>query len=287
MGWGAGAPSLTRPRCPPGVTTVLTMTTLSISARNSLPKVAYATAMDWFIAVCYAFVFSALIEFATVNYFTKRGWAWDGKKASEAAKNKVPPRAASRARRPATAWHRADAAVCPPAPPHATGRSPAAPNPSPHGGRRPGGGHGPRLSRPPAPVRRPFPCPRLPHRCALHPLEGATGPTGSAGQTDAGGGSGALWKALDCRGPRWPGPKSKATEGEGCAARQAECFRGGGDCNTQGSVWRAAGRTPRRRQTDKQAADRPTDAKAERSLQGTRGAPARGAVPFPAGSRRS
>uniref|UniRef100_A0A8C2P3W1 Gamma-aminobutyric acid receptor subunit alpha-2 n=1 Tax=Capra hircus TaxID=9925 RepID=A0A8C2P3W1_CAPHI len=50
-----------------------------ISARNSLPKVAYATAMDWFIAVCYAFVFSALIEFATVNYFTKRGWAWDGK----------------------------------------------------------------------------------------------------------------------------------------------------------------------------------------------------------------
>lgn len=57
----------------------MTMTTLSISARNSLPKVAYATAMDWFIAVCYAFVFSALIEFATVNYFTKRGWAWDGK----------------------------------------------------------------------------------------------------------------------------------------------------------------------------------------------------------------
>lgn len=58
---------------------MLTMTTLSISARNSLPKVAYATAMDWFIAVCYAFVFSALIEFATVNYFTKRGYAWDGK----------------------------------------------------------------------------------------------------------------------------------------------------------------------------------------------------------------
>lgn len=65
--------------CFAGVTTVLTMTTLSISARNSLPKVAYATAMDWFIAVCYAFVFSALIEFATVNYFTKRGYAWDGK----------------------------------------------------------------------------------------------------------------------------------------------------------------------------------------------------------------
>ena len=30
---------------------------------------AYATAMDWFIAVCFAFVASALIEFAAVNYF--------------------------------------------------------------------------------------------------------------------------------------------------------------------------------------------------------------------------
>ena len=53
-----------------GITTVLTMTTLSISARHSLPKVSYATAMDWFIAVCFAFVFSAFIEFAAVNYFT-------------------------------------------------------------------------------------------------------------------------------------------------------------------------------------------------------------------------
>ncbi|KAI5096274.1 gamma-aminobutyric acid receptor subunit alpha-1 precursor [Silurus meridionalis] len=72
-----------------GVTTVLTMTTLSISARNSLPKVAYATAMDWFIAVCYAFVFSALIEFATVNYFTKRGYAWDGKSVQKKKKESL------------------------------------------------------------------------------------------------------------------------------------------------------------------------------------------------------
>ncbi|XP_056372646.1 gamma-aminobutyric acid receptor subunit alpha-6 isoform X2 [Hyla sarda] len=55
-----------------GITTVLTMTTLSISARHSFPKVSYATAMDWFIAVCFAFVFSALIEFAAVNYFTNQ-----------------------------------------------------------------------------------------------------------------------------------------------------------------------------------------------------------------------
>ncbi|XP_035290708.1 gamma-aminobutyric acid receptor subunit alpha-3 isoform X2 [Anguilla anguilla] len=71
-----------------GVTTVLTMTTLSISARNSLPKVAYATAMDWFMAVCYAFVFSALIEFATVNYFTKRSWAWDGKREGQVVRRR-------------------------------------------------------------------------------------------------------------------------------------------------------------------------------------------------------
>ncbi|XP_076850237.1 gamma-aminobutyric acid receptor subunit alpha-6a isoform X2 [Brachyhypopomus gauderio] len=53
-----------------GVTTVLTMTTLSLSARSSLPKVSYATAMDWFIAICFAFVASALVEFAAVNYST-------------------------------------------------------------------------------------------------------------------------------------------------------------------------------------------------------------------------
>ncbi|XP_063045793.1 gamma-aminobutyric acid receptor subunit alpha-6a [Engraulis encrasicolus] len=64
-----------------GITTVLTMTTLSISARECLPKVSYATAMDWFIAVCFAFVASALIEFAAVNYFaTLQGIAYDRKK---------------------------------------------------------------------------------------------------------------------------------------------------------------------------------------------------------------
>uniref|UniRef100_A0A9L0S4H6 Gamma-aminobutyric acid type A receptor subunit alpha3 n=2 Tax=Equus caballus TaxID=9796 RepID=A0A9L0S4H6_HORSE len=71
-----------------GVTTVLTMTTLSISARNSLPEVAYATAMDWFIGICYTFVFSVLIRFATVNYITKRSWAWEGKKVPETLERK-------------------------------------------------------------------------------------------------------------------------------------------------------------------------------------------------------
>lgn len=72
-----------------GITTVLTMTTLSISARHSLPKVSYATAMDWFIAVCFAFVFSALIEFAAVNYFTNLQTQKAKRKAQIAASSPV------------------------------------------------------------------------------------------------------------------------------------------------------------------------------------------------------
>uniref|UniRef100_A0A673MTG6 Gamma-aminobutyric acid receptor subunit alpha-4-like n=1 Tax=Sinocyclocheilus rhinocerous TaxID=307959 RepID=A0A673MTG6_9TELE len=55
-----------------GITTVLTMTTLSISARSSLPKVSYATAMDWFIAVCFAFVASALPQSDTSGFSLRR-----------------------------------------------------------------------------------------------------------------------------------------------------------------------------------------------------------------------
>nr|XP_042139777.1 gamma-aminobutyric acid receptor subunit alpha-6 isoform X2 [Peromyscus maniculatus bairdii] len=80
-----------------GITTVLTMTTLSISARHSLPKVSYATAMDWFIAVCFAFVFSALIEFAAVNYFTNLQSQKAERKAQTAA---PPPVAISKATEP-------------------------------------------------------------------------------------------------------------------------------------------------------------------------------------------
>jgi len=55
-----------------GIMTVLNLTTLSMSTRQSLPKVSYATALDWYMAVCFAFCFSALIEFASVNYFTSK-----------------------------------------------------------------------------------------------------------------------------------------------------------------------------------------------------------------------
>lgn len=54
----------------PGITTVLTMTTLSTVARNSLPRVSYVTAMDLFVTVCFLFVFAAMIEYAMLNYYS-------------------------------------------------------------------------------------------------------------------------------------------------------------------------------------------------------------------------
>ncbi|XP_068165894.1 gamma-aminobutyric acid receptor subunit gamma-3-like [Antennarius striatus] len=51
-----------------GITTVLTMTTLSTVARNSLPRVSYVTAMDLFVTVCFLFVVAAMIEYAMLNY---------------------------------------------------------------------------------------------------------------------------------------------------------------------------------------------------------------------------
>ena len=56
----------------PGITTVLTMTTLSTIARKSLPKVSYVTAIDLFVSVCFFFVFAAMIEFAMLTFFVSK-----------------------------------------------------------------------------------------------------------------------------------------------------------------------------------------------------------------------
>lgn len=56
--------------CSLGITTVLTMTTLSTVARNSLPRVSYVTALDLFVTVCFLFVFAAMIEYAMLNYYS-------------------------------------------------------------------------------------------------------------------------------------------------------------------------------------------------------------------------
>ncbi|XP_067651052.1 glycine receptor subunit alpha-2-like isoform X4 [Haliotis asinina] len=50
-----------------GLLTVLTMTTQSTGARNSLPRVSYVKAIDVWMAMCLGFVFAALLEFAYVN----------------------------------------------------------------------------------------------------------------------------------------------------------------------------------------------------------------------------
>lgn len=56
-----------------GILCELTLTTLSMDTRDDLPKVTYATALDWFIIMCYLFISSTLIEYAIVHYFTKIG----------------------------------------------------------------------------------------------------------------------------------------------------------------------------------------------------------------------
>ncbi|XP_037080520.1 LOW QUALITY PROTEIN: gamma-aminobutyric acid receptor alpha-like [Pollicipes pollicipes] len=54
-----------------GITSVLTLSTISIESRTSLPKVSYATALDWFLLVSFGFVIATLLEFASVHFFTK------------------------------------------------------------------------------------------------------------------------------------------------------------------------------------------------------------------------
>ncbi|XP_077516686.1 gamma-aminobutyric acid receptor subunit alpha-6-like isoform X2 [Amblyomma americanum] len=54
-----------------GATTVLTLVTMGFGGRASLPKVDYATALDWFVIMCFTFVFTALVEYACVNYLER------------------------------------------------------------------------------------------------------------------------------------------------------------------------------------------------------------------------
>jgi gamma-aminobutyric acid receptor subunit alpha len=54
-----------------GITTVLTLSTISLDSRKDLPKVRYATAMDYFLLCCFFYCIATLLEFAGVHYFTK------------------------------------------------------------------------------------------------------------------------------------------------------------------------------------------------------------------------
>ncbi|ESN97915.1 hypothetical protein HELRODRAFT_193143 [Helobdella robusta] len=55
-----------------GLLTVLTTTTMSGGARESLPRVSYIKAIDVWMIVCLVFVFASLIEYAVVNVVSRK-----------------------------------------------------------------------------------------------------------------------------------------------------------------------------------------------------------------------
>ena len=53
-----------------GITSVLTTTTIMNIQNNSMPKVSYIKFADWYLIVCFLFVFSTLLEFTLVLHLT-------------------------------------------------------------------------------------------------------------------------------------------------------------------------------------------------------------------------
>ena len=54
-----------------GITTVLTMTTLMMGARTSLPNAnCFIKAIDVYLGICFSFIFGALIEYAVAHFCT-------------------------------------------------------------------------------------------------------------------------------------------------------------------------------------------------------------------------
>ncbi|CAH1958827.1 unnamed protein product [Acanthoscelides obtectus] len=68
-----------------GITTVLTMTTISTGVRSSLPRISYVKAIDIYLVMCFVFVFAALLEYAAVNYTY-----WGARAKKKSKKGKAP-----------------------------------------------------------------------------------------------------------------------------------------------------------------------------------------------------
>lgn len=47
------------------------MTFLALENRDDLPHVAYYTALDIYVVMCFLFVMASIVQFAAVHYFTK------------------------------------------------------------------------------------------------------------------------------------------------------------------------------------------------------------------------
>ncbi|CAG0904527.1 unnamed protein product [Darwinula stevensoni] len=57
-----------------GATTVLTITTMGfVGSRSTIPRTGKPTSLDFFFVMCFAFVFSSLVEYAFINYFERLG----------------------------------------------------------------------------------------------------------------------------------------------------------------------------------------------------------------------
>lgn len=54
-----------------GATTVLSLTKIGFGGRSSMPKVSYPTSLDYFVILCFTFVFGAIVEY-TIMHFLER-----------------------------------------------------------------------------------------------------------------------------------------------------------------------------------------------------------------------
>ncbi|XP_063224796.1 uncharacterized protein LOC134532308 [Bacillus rossius redtenbacheri] len=54
-----------------GVTTALSLTSMGFGGKAQMPKVSYPTALDWFVILCFSFVFAVMIEYAIINFLDK------------------------------------------------------------------------------------------------------------------------------------------------------------------------------------------------------------------------